>query len=125
MPETVRQAHQIYVFERLPHHLVLSGIRPDFILRIGLLWAVWMLLPRFSREAAEKGSGSSLAVGWTPGGTKPGGCFGKTTPFAGAQERATFFRPRQGVWAHPREAGMHRPPTISSVGCGRLSGPRW
>ena len=29
-PQTARQAHEIYVFERLPHHLVLAGMRPRF-----------------------------------------------------------------------------------------------
>ena len=38
--ETAPQAHEIYVFERLPHHLILSGIHPEFILRLGLLWGV-------------------------------------------------------------------------------------
>jgi len=38
--------HEIYVFERLPHHLVLTRMRPDFILRLTLLWAFWLLLPR-------------------------------------------------------------------------------
>jgi hypothetical protein len=47
-PQTTRQAHQIYVFERLPHHLVLTGIRPDFILRLTLLWGFWLLLGRLS-----------------------------------------------------------------------------
>lgn len=42
--ETARQAHLLYVFERLPHHLVLSGIYQEFILRMALLWYVWMLL---------------------------------------------------------------------------------
>jgi hypothetical protein len=49
--QTARQAHQIYVFERLPHHLVLTGIRPDFVLRLGLLWAFWLLLGRWSRHS--------------------------------------------------------------------------
>jgi hypothetical protein len=48
--DTIRTAHQIYVFERLPHHLTLSGMRPDFILRLALLWAFWLLLGRWSRR---------------------------------------------------------------------------
>ena len=47
--ETVWQAHQIYVFERLPHHLTLAGIRPTFILRLTLLWGVWLALPWINR----------------------------------------------------------------------------
>jgi hypothetical protein len=42
--EITRQAHQIYVFERLPHHLVLAGMRPEFIVRLALLWVFWLLL---------------------------------------------------------------------------------
>jgi hypothetical protein len=44
-PKVVQRAHEIYVFERLPHHLVLTGIRPDFIVRLALLWGFWLLLP--------------------------------------------------------------------------------
>jgi hypothetical protein len=50
--ETARAAHQIYVFERLPHHLTLTGMRLDFILRLALLWTFWLLLGRWSRRAA-------------------------------------------------------------------------
>jgi hypothetical protein len=48
-PSIIRQAHFIYVFERLPHHLLLTGIRPEFILRLGLLGAFWLLLGHWSR----------------------------------------------------------------------------
>ena len=51
-PQTTRAAHQIYVFERLPHHLVLAGMRPEFILRLGLLWVFWLLLGRWSRSTS-------------------------------------------------------------------------
>ena len=44
-PSTLALARQIYVFERLPHHLVLSGMRPEFIVRLALLWVLWLLLP--------------------------------------------------------------------------------
>ena len=44
--ETLRQAHIIYVFDRLPHHLLLSGMRSDFIVRMLLLCVVWLLLGR-------------------------------------------------------------------------------
>ena len=47
---TARAAHEIYVFERLPHHLTLSGMRPEFIGRLVLLWAFWMLLGHWSRR---------------------------------------------------------------------------
>lgn len=43
-PALVRQSHQIYVFERLPHHLTLTGMRSDFILRMALLVMGWILL---------------------------------------------------------------------------------
>ena len=48
---TAQRAHEIYVFERLPHHLTLSGIRPEFIVRLTLLWIFWLLLGRWSRRA--------------------------------------------------------------------------
>ncbi len=48
---TAQRAHEIYVFERLPHHLTLGGIRPDFILRLALLTMFWLLLGRWSRRA--------------------------------------------------------------------------
>ncbi len=48
--ETVRAAHQIYVFERLPHHLTLTGIRIDFITRMVALWAFWLMLGLWSRR---------------------------------------------------------------------------
>jgi hypothetical protein len=48
---TAQKAHEIYVFERLPHHLTLSGIRPEFIARLTLLWFFWLLLGRWSRRA--------------------------------------------------------------------------
>ena len=42
--ETVRQAHHIYVFDRLPHHLTLTGIKWYFILRLVLLWLFWLAI---------------------------------------------------------------------------------
>jgi hypothetical protein len=45
------EAHQIYVFERLPHHLVLTGIRPEFIARMCVLWVFWLVLGVLSRSA--------------------------------------------------------------------------
>ena len=44
--ETVRHAHEIYVFDRLPHHLTLTGIKGYFILRFVLLWLFWLGLSR-------------------------------------------------------------------------------
>ena len=42
--QTAREAHQLYVFERLPHHLFLPGIYPALILRMALLCCFWLLL---------------------------------------------------------------------------------
>ena len=47
---TAQAAHYIYVFDRLPHHLTLTGIRPDFIVRLALLWAFWLLLGSWNRR---------------------------------------------------------------------------
>ncbi len=38
--ETVAAANAIYVFDRLPHHLVLSGMKAEFVIRFALLAAV-------------------------------------------------------------------------------------
>ncbi len=48
--ETVRQARLLYVFERLPHHLALTGIHREFILRMALLSCFWMLLGVWRRR---------------------------------------------------------------------------
>jgi hypothetical protein len=49
-PQTARQAHEIYVFERLPHHLVLAGMRSDFIIRFALLCLLWLLLGQWEKR---------------------------------------------------------------------------
>jgi L-rhamnose mutarotase len=51
-PETLRQSHQIYVFERLSHHLVLSGMRSDFIRRMALLGVIWLALGQLTPAGA-------------------------------------------------------------------------
>jgi hypothetical protein len=42
--ETIRQANQIYVFERLPHHLDIFHIYPQFIIRFALLTLLYFAL---------------------------------------------------------------------------------
>ncbi|MDX1944552.1 MAG: DUF6798 domain-containing protein [Pirellulaceae bacterium] len=42
--ETTREAARIYVFERLPHHLVFHRFEPWFIARFAALVAVWVAL---------------------------------------------------------------------------------
>jgi len=44
--EIIREAHQIYVFKRLPHHLVPYLIKETFLLRFALLTVIWILLCR-------------------------------------------------------------------------------
>jgi hypothetical protein len=41
--ETIAEANRIYVFERLPHHLVAFGLAPGFLTRHLLLHALWLL----------------------------------------------------------------------------------
>ena len=41
--ETIAEANRIYVFERLPHHLIAFGLAPGFLTRHLLLHAVWLL----------------------------------------------------------------------------------
>ena len=48
--EIIQKAHYIYVFERLPHHLTLSGIKPYFILRLAMLFVFWLLLGLLERR---------------------------------------------------------------------------
>ena len=50
--QTTQQSHQLYVFERLPHHLTLTGIRPEFIVRLILLWVVWLLLGWWNKRSS-------------------------------------------------------------------------
>ncbi|MDR0520660.1 MAG: hypothetical protein LBH00_02275 [Planctomycetaceae bacterium] len=45
--ELVRQAHQIYVFERLPHHLVPYLFQDSLLLRFIFLTVIWIMLCRF------------------------------------------------------------------------------
>ncbi len=50
-PRTARLAHELYVFERLPHHLVLAGMRGDFMIRFALLFLLWLLLGQWEERA--------------------------------------------------------------------------
>ncbi|MCE5267132.1 MAG: hypothetical protein LLG00_04530 [Planctomycetaceae bacterium] len=52
--ETARQAHEIYVFERLPHHLLITAIQPWFVARLGLLCGLWLLLGRWERRHRDE-----------------------------------------------------------------------
>jgi hypothetical protein len=54
---TAQAAHYVYVFERLPHHLTLGGIRPDFILRLTLLGLFWLWLGRLVPSPFGRGAG--------------------------------------------------------------------
>ena len=47
-PETVRLANQIYVFERLAHHLAPTHFPPAFIVRFSLLLLFWLILCRMT-----------------------------------------------------------------------------
>ena len=53
--DSARQAHLLYVFERLPHHLALSGMHREFILRMALLACFWILLGIWRRRIALTG----------------------------------------------------------------------
>jgi hypothetical protein len=45
-PGVLHEAHQIYVFKRLQHHLVPYLIKESFLLRFALLTVIWILLCR-------------------------------------------------------------------------------
>ena len=52
--EIVRQAHQIYVFQRLPHHLVPYEIRDSFLLRFALLTVIWIFICRHTANRRHR-----------------------------------------------------------------------
>lgn len=52
--EIVRQAHQIYAFDRLPHHLVPYLFKDSFLLRFGLLSLIWILLCRHTDDKNQR-----------------------------------------------------------------------
>ena len=39
--EMAREAARIYVFDRLPHHLVYHSLAPEYIARFQVLLAIW------------------------------------------------------------------------------------
>ncbi len=57
--ETVDRAHEIYVYYRLPHHLILQERRPEFLLRFVALIVVWILL---CRAVAKDGAVARLRM---------------------------------------------------------------
>ncbi|MDD3585917.1 MAG: hypothetical protein PHQ75_01930 [Thermoguttaceae bacterium] len=55
--QTVREAHRIYVFERLSHHLVPSALSWTFLFRFGLLAMLWICFGRLTlwrRDESEQ-----------------------------------------------------------------------
>ncbi|MEN6450774.1 MAG: DUF6798 domain-containing protein [Thermoguttaceae bacterium] len=52
--EMIHEAHAIYVYERLPHHLLLSAIQPWFIARLALLWAFWIVVGWMERRRGRE-----------------------------------------------------------------------
>ena len=65
-PAVVSQAHRIYVFERLSHHLVVSSLPWTFPLRFGLLTLLWIfflrLIPKKSPLSCDHNA--SEPFGW-------------------------------------------------------------
>ena len=49
-PQTAGRAHEIYVYHRLPHHLVLQARDPRFLLRFAGLIVLWAFLCRMLGE---------------------------------------------------------------------------
>lgn len=58
--EITDSAHQIYVFERIAHHLVASSLAWTFRLRFALLAALWLLLLRLPTD--HRGNSSPESV---------------------------------------------------------------
>ncbi|MGA2796747.1 MAG: DUF6798 domain-containing protein [Thermoguttaceae bacterium] len=63
--ETIHQANQIYVFERLPHHLDIFHIYPLFIIRFVLLTSLYFALSW--RISFVSGHGATNGRGFTTG----------------------------------------------------------
>ena len=62
-PKTISKAHEIYVYCRLPHHLILSEFRWDFLLRFTALVAVWVLLCLAMGRNGRTGGSAPLSSG--------------------------------------------------------------
>jgi len=60
-PEIVQRSHQIYVLERLPHHLVLWAFHPFHLLAFCALCLMWLALAG-RRWTPPQGPGQSRAV---------------------------------------------------------------
>ncbi|MEN6457623.1 MAG: DUF6798 domain-containing protein [Thermoguttaceae bacterium] len=54
--ETLFKAHEIYVFQRLPHHLTVTGMQPWFVVRMAMLCGFWLLLGRWERRCTVSAS---------------------------------------------------------------------
>ena len=69
--ETIRQANQIYVFDRFPHHLDIFLIYPQFVIRFVFLTMLYLALAwRVSLISGRVAIGQSSAAtrrGFTPG----------------------------------------------------------
>ena len=55
-------AHEVYVYQRLPHHLVLRDMATERKERFGILTAAWMILTPLSLLAASRKTNSTKAV---------------------------------------------------------------
>jgi hypothetical protein len=68
--ETIHQANQIYVFERLPHHLDIFHIYPQFIIRFVLLTSLYFTLSwRISLIAFKNATGGDFTISAKPTNT--------------------------------------------------------
>jgi hypothetical protein len=62
-PELARRANEIYVFLRLPHHLVFHHFPVQFVLRFALLTSLWIALWHFHRPGPEGRRVQGFVVG--------------------------------------------------------------
>ncbi|MGA2062318.1 MAG: DUF6798 domain-containing protein [Thermoguttaceae bacterium] len=77
--ETVRQANQIYVFERLPHHLDIFHIYPQFIIRFVLLTLLYFTLSwRVSLIVFKDATGGDFMNSANPTNTSDSANAGRT-----------------------------------------------
>jgi hypothetical protein len=62
--ETIVKAHEIHVFDRLPHHLLLTSIYTSYFARMTLLIVFWLLLGRWNTDKSDVIRRLRAVAGW-------------------------------------------------------------
>lgn len=61
-PEQLDTAHQIYVFERLPHHLLPQSFRTSMLCRFFVMTTVWILFCRVGKNTSPSENPASFRI---------------------------------------------------------------